>query len=317
MDEFFVIRKHFAPLASALPGAFSLRDDAALIDVPPGKQLVITKDAISEGVHFIGNESPDLIARKLLRTNLSDLAAKGARPYCYFLSAAFKRGLGDAFIAKFAEGLKADQEEFGVHLAGGDTITTQHASQFSLTALGLVPYGQMLKRSGAKSGDLVFCSGTLGDGALGLLAAQGKLESEFLSNRYHLPQPRLTLGKALRGLATASMDISDGLVQDASHMATSSNVGIELRADTLPLSAAAKLALAAQPELFTLVMTGGDDYELLFTAPEEKRGDIIFAAKNAGTPITEIGRVVEGAGVHVLDEMGADITPSRTGYSHF
>lgn len=303
MEEFSLIARHFAPLAASFPGSLNLTDDAALVDVPPGMQLVITKDAITAGVHCFGTEPAALIARKLLRVNLSDLAAKGARPLCYFLALILPQDTQEAWVADFAAGLAQDQAEFGIHLAGGDTTATPGPLSLSLTALGTVPAGGMLRRSSARAGDALYASGTLGDAAAGLalLSAGGgerTPEQAHCIARYHLPQPRLALGHRLRGLATACMDISDGLAQDAGHLCAASGVGAVIEAARLP-RAGATLAQA---------LTGGDDYELLFTLP-------------LGAPVpegcTRIGHMTEESGVRVLDAGGAAMALPRAGYRHF
>ena len=307
MNEFDLIRKYFIPLAEHFPGSLNLSDDAAIISVPPGHDLVITKDAISENIHYLPGTDPALIAQKLLRTNLSDLAAMGAEPLCYFLAIALPKPLSEDFIRRFTEGLRHDQSHFNIHLAGGDTIATSGTPTFSLTAHGIVPHGQALRRSCAKTGDDLYMSGTLGDGALGLLAAQAGI-ANHLSARYHLPEPRLTLGIALRGLATSCMDISDGLLQDAAHIAATSKVGVEIHQETLPLSAETRASLTQSPELITLVLNGGDDYELLFTLPEN-------AAPPSGHAVTKIGKIITGSGITLLHH-GKAQPIIRAGHSH-
>ena len=256
MREHTLIKQYFVPLAESFSGSLNLSDDAAILDVPEGQQLVVTKDAIAEGIHYVAGTEPALIAQKLLRTNLSDLAAMGATPLCYFLSLALPT-LDEDFITRFAEGLAADQKEFGIYLAGGDTIATKGAPVFSLTAHGLVPKGAALLRRGAKAGDAIYVSGTLGDAALGLASlraqrsnpeldrhvADAPRDDDYLLQRYHLPQPRLQLGQSLRGMATSCIDISDGLLADMAHICTASNVGAEIMLEQLPLSDAAKKML--------------------------------------------------------------------------
>lgn len=309
MNEFDLIKKYFVPLAQPFSGSLSLRDDAAILSIPAGNDLVVTKDAISEDVHYFSGTDPLLIAKKLLRTNLSDLAAMGAEPHCYFLSLALP-SLAEDFIARFAQGLAEDQQQFGIYLAGGDTIATRGTPVFSLTAHGLVPKGQIIKRSGAKSGDLIYVSGTLGDAALGLARVQCPVssvqEDDFLVRRYLLPEPRLSLGKALRGIATSCIDVSDGLLQDMGHVCAASHVGAEIDLETLPLSEAAKKMLAKSPECWPLIYGGGDDYELLFTLPPG-------AQAPAGT--TKIGQIIEGSAVLLL-QAGKEMPVTKTGYSH-
>lgn len=300
MNEFDLIRSYFAPLAKHFSGSLNLSDDAAVFSIPAGHELVVTKDAIAEGVHYHAGTNPALIARKLLRMNLSDVAAMGATPLCYFLTIALP-ALDEHFIARFAEGLAQDQKIFGIYLAGGDTIACKGAPVFSLTAHGTVPQGKALRRSGARAGDAVYVSGTLGDAALGLTSVDA-----YLKQRYELPEPRLQLGMQLRAIATSCMDISDGLLQDLGHICKASNVGAEIYQEQLPLSDAAKKFLGASPELWPLIYSGGDDYELLFTLPEG-------AAAPSGT--TRIGRMTEGNNVRLLNH-GMPVPVSQQGYRH-
>lgn len=295
MDEFDLIRRYFVPLAERFPGALGLRDDAALIDVPTGQQLVVTKDAISAGVHFWDNEDAALTARRLLRVNLSDLAAKGAAPLCYFLALMLPKNIDEAWVSRFASGLVEDQKIFGIHLAGGDTTATEGSLALSLTALGTVPKGQMLLRSGAQAGDAIYVSGQLGDAAM--------------SNWRALPEPRIALGIQLRerGIATASMDISDGLVQDLGHICNASNVGAVIEAERVPRGAA---------DLET-ALTAGDDYELLFTAGPDAEEKIRALSTELGIALTRIGSVCKGEGVSVRNLSGTEIALTKTGYRHF
>lgn len=309
--EFADIARLFRPLTRGAPEAFDLLDDAAAIPSRPGYDLVVTKDAVVEGVHFPKGEAPDLIARKLLRANLSDLAAKGAEPYAYFLATAWPTSWDAAAKAAFAVGLDVDGREFGVTLLGGDTVSTPGPMTASATLLGWVPAGCMVRRGGARPGDLVLVSGTIGDGHLGLLAALGELADPegSLVGRYRLPQPRLSLREALRAHAHAAADVSDGLVADAGHIATASRAGILLDLDRMPLSAAAKVWLAAQPDEAAArlrLATGGDDYEIVCTASPEQAGAL---------GLTVIGEVFEGSGVQVLAG-GQLVEPSAGGWTH-
>lgn len=307
MDEFNLIQKYFVPLSESFPDSLNLSDDAAILDIPEGQQLVVTKDAIAEGIHYLPGTDPKLIAQKLLRTNLSDLASMGATPLCYFLNIALL-ALDEEFIARFAEGLAADQKEFGIHLAGGDTITTKGAPVFSLTAHGLVPKDAALRRNGAKVGEAIYVSSTLGDAALGLQGIRHEALGmrDFLAMRYHLPEPRLELGIKLRGHATSCIDISDGLLADMGHVCKASHVGAEIYLEQLPLSDAAKKMLEESPNLWPLIYSGGDDYELLFTLPEN-------ATPAEGT--TKIGKIIAGDGVKLVNN-GVEIAVTKSGYSH-
>jgi len=320
LGEFGRIARYFAPLAAAAPGALGLTDDAALIDCSPGERLVVTVDAMVEGVHFLPDDPPDLVARKLVRVNLSDLAAMAARPVGYFLTTALPKSHGDDWLAGFAAGLAQDQAEFGITLLGGDSVSTPGPVTLTLTAFGRVPVGGEVRRAGARAGDLVFVSGTIGDGALGLDAAQGKLDGvlapadiAFLADRYRLPRPRVGLGPRLSGLASAMMDISDGLAGDLGHICEVSGVSGVIEATRVPLSAAA----AKLPDRLATVLTGGDDYELLFTAASDHQPAIQAAADTAGVPVAVIGRIEAGQGVCVRDAAGADIVLDGVGWRHF
>jgi len=313
MDEFSFIANLLAPLAAKEKGALGLKDDAAVLTVPRGYELVVTKDALTQGVHFIGNESPDLIARKLLRVNLSDLAAMGACPWGYFLAVMLPESTNEEWLAAFASGLQRDQKEFGVTLMGGDTTRTMGSLSLSLTALGLVPKSKSLKRTGARVGDSIYVSGTIGDGALGLKITTDR----YLLGRYQLPKPRLKLGQALRGIASACIDISDGLMQDLEHVCAASRVGAEIHWKDMPLSKEARAVLASVKNPCEVVLAGGDDYELLFTAPASAKRKLRAIAKATGTPITHIGHVKKGGGVVALDMNGREIVLEHKGWRHF
>jgi thiamine-monophosphate kinase len=294
-----------------------------VIPGPDGSDLVLKADALVEGVHFLGADPPDLVARKLLRVNLSDLAAKGATPLGYLLTTALPPRCDDDWLAAFTAGLAADQAEFGIALLGGDSDATPGPICLSVTALGTLPRGSMVQRRGARAGDAVWVSGTIGDGALGLRAIGGALAGlagparDFLADRYRLPRPRSRLGPLLRGLAHAMLDVSDGLVADLGHLCDVSEVGATVECDKVPLSDAARAALAADPGLLETVLTGGDDYELLFAAPLSSRGELERLAAETGVPITAIGRVAAGQGVQVLDRNGNKMALARAGYRHF
>jgi thiamine-monophosphate kinase len=315
--EFSLIARHFLPLAGE--GALALSDDAALLDAPAGRQLVLAADAMVAGVHFLPDDPPETIGRKLLRVNLSDLAAMGAAPLGYLMTVALPKGTAPEWLDAFAAGLARDQAEFGLSVLGGDTVSTPGPATLSLTILGTVPPGQALLRKGARAGDELWVSGTIGDGALGLRAARGALADDgFLADRYRLPQPRLALGEALRGVARAAMDVSDGLVQDCGHLCRLAACGAEIEAGAVPLSAGARAALAADPALLPLILTGGDDYELLFAAAPEEASRVAGAGRAAGIPVTRVGRFTAGApDVKVLDPDGRALGLPRGGWSHF
>jgi thiamine-monophosphate kinase len=314
-DEFAFIARRLRPLATA-PGALGLADDAALLDPRPGMQLVLTKDAMVAGVHFLEDDPAGQVARKLLRVNLSDLAAMGAAPIGYLLALARPRAIEDEWLAAFCAGLAEDNAAFGLSVLGGDTVSTPGPLTLSLTAIGEVPKGKVLLRNGARSGDDIWVSGTLGDAALGLAVLQGALEvaepvRARLVKRYRLPQPRVALGQALRGLAHAAIDISDGLLADLGHIVETSGLGAAIRADLLPLSA------ADLPGAQDAALSGGDDYELLFTAPPSQRDAIGGLARKLALPLTRIGQMQATPGIRVLDATGAEVHPARTGWQHF
>ncbi|WP_291297018.1 thiamine-phosphate kinase [Elioraea sp.] len=320
--EFALIARHFRPLAASTPGALALSDDAALLDPPAGRTLVLAADAMVAGVHFLPDDPPETIGRKLLRVNLSDLAAMGATPLGYLMTTALSRETGDAWLGAFSRGLAEDQALYGCGLLGGDTVSTTGPVTLSLTIIGSVAEGGALRRNGAREGDALWVSGTIGDGALGLLALTGRLAAlsdgarATLGARYRLPQPRLSLGAELGGIATACMDVSDGLVQDVGHLARAAGLGAEIEAADVPLSEAAKEAVAADPSLLARCLSGGDDYELVFAAPEEKADAVIAAAVRARVAVRRIGRFVAGQGVHVTGTDGAPMPFSRGGWSH-
>ena len=307
-DEFGEIARLFRPLTRGAAGAFDLLDDAAVVPQRPGFDLVITKDAIVEGVHVPVGERPDLVARKLVRVNLSDLAAKAAEPFGCFLAVAWPKSFGAEERAAFAQGLGEDLNAYGVDLLGGDTVSTPGPFTASLTALGWVPGGRMLRRAGARPGDTIAVSGTIGDGALGLAAVRGEIDDPdgFLAGRYRLPTPRLDL-RAVLARASGAADVSDGLVADAGHIAEASGVRLALDLDRLPLSAAAQRWLNAQPDRTAALVklaTGGDDYE-------------VVAAFSGGPPpgFTAIGIISVGKGVEVRSG-GAPVSIDHAGWRH-
>ena len=308
-DEFSEIERLFRPLTGGVAGAFDLLDDAAVVPQRPGFDLVVTKDAIVAGVHFPKGERPDLIARKLVRVNLSDLAAKAAEPFGCFLAVAWPGAFGPADRAAFAAGLGEDLGAFGMALLGGDTVSTPGPFTASLTAMGWVPEGAMVRRAGAKAGDIVAVSGTIGDGGLGLAAVRGEIEDAdgWLADRYRLPTPRLDLRDILRGQASAAADVSDGLVADAGHVARASGLHLSLDLDRLPLSARAARWLAAQPDrgqALVRLATGGDDYEVVAT----------FAG-SVPAGFIAIGEVSTGAGVEV-SAAGRRVQVAHGGWRH-
>ena len=311
--EFALIARHFRPLAG--PGARELRDDVAVLTPPPGRELVITADAMVAGVHFLPDDPAETVGRKLLRVNLSDIAAKGAIPLGYLLTVSAPRATPDAWFARFAAGLAVDQAAFAVPLLGGDTTSTPGPVSLSLTLIGHVAPGQAPSRAGARAGDGIWVTGTIGDGALGLAVAEGRLAdpSGFLLGRYRLPQPRL--GLAVGSYASAAMDVSDGLVQDLSHICRASNLAAEIDATLLPLSEPARIA---GPDWRLACLTGGDDYEILLAVPPSREAALLADAARAGIRMTRIGGFMAGPpDVTVIGDRGERLDIRTGGWSHF
>ncbi|MBL8645110.1 MAG: thiamine-phosphate kinase [Rhodospirillaceae bacterium] len=322
LGEFEFIRQLLAPLSQGAPGAFNLTDDAATVTVGHGCELVITKDALVAGVHFFADDAPDLIARKALRVNLSDLAAKGAKPVGFLMALALPDQISDDWLRAFTSGLAQDVTAFACPLVGGDTTATPGPLTISITALGEVKTGHFIRRSGALSGDILCVSGTIGDAALGLDAAKGAYEAlsqehrQYLLDRYRLPQPRLTLGQALANRDSACLDISDGLCADVGHICVQSGVGAVIDTTQIPLSAAAASVLRTTPAALMRVLTGGDDYELALAVPPANIAATQEHGRKVGVAVTPIGRFVEGNGVTVLDGNGQPLTLFSAGYRH-
>lgn len=324
--EFRRIGRYFKPLAASFPGSLGLTNDAAVFAVPPGHELVVTSDGMVAGVHFFPDDDPADIAAKLMRVNLSDLAAMGAGPLAYTLVTALPKSLPESWLAAFAAGLGEEQRWSGIGLAGGDSVSTTGPITLSLTAMGLVPAGGALpRRSPRPAGDPVFVTGTIGDAALGLQRALGNLaglspqDEAVLLGRLRRPSPRLAVGRGLVGLAASCLDVSDGLVADLGHLAEESGCAAVIEAVRVPLSPAARRVVEADPGRLSTVLTGGDDYELLFTAPAECRDALAALADETGVAITEIGRTLDGpAGlIHVLDGQGRPLTLAAAGWTHF
>jgi len=326
-----LIARYFRPLATD-PGAFRLGDDCATLTCPDGHELVLKTDAVAEGVHFFSEDTWSHVAQKALRVNLSDLAAKGARPLGYLLSLALPQDWTEPQLADFAKGLAQDQAAFSISLLGGDTIRSPKGLVITITVLGAVPSGRMARRGGARVGDRLYVSGTIGDAALGLklrldtgLAARLALQpmhAAHLLDRYLLPRPRSALADAVLADAAGAMDVSDGLVLDLTRMARVSGVVAELDVDAVPLSAAVRAAIAADPKLLATALTGGDDYELLLAISPERADSFERAAKATGIPVTCVGRALpinagEASGIRFVDTRGLAGDLAAQGFSHF
>jgi thiamine-monophosphate kinase len=319
-----LIARYFKPLA-ADPGAFNLGDDAAILKAE-GEDIVVTTDAIVEGVHFLPDDPPDTVARKALRANLSDLAAKGATPAGFVLTLAL-RDADEAWLTPFARGLGSDAGLFGCPLLGGDTVSTPGPLMISITAFGRVPTGKMIHRSGAKPGDRIAVTGTIGDAALGLDILKGGPTAAILADaaaramligRYRVPQPRNALAIAVRDHAHAAMDVSDGLAGDLAKLCTASGVSAVIDAASIPLSSAAAALLAHGTVSLETVVSGGDDYEILCAIPENGFEAFAHAAVAAGVAVTSIGTVIAGdSSPRFLDSEGRVIPLPRPSFSHF
>jgi thiamine-monophosphate kinase len=321
-----LIATYFRPIATH-PGALGLADDAAAIAPPPGCDLVLTTDGVISGVHFFRDDPADAVARKALRINLSDLAAKGATPLGFLLSIGLPAGLPADWLKSFARGLSEDAEHYGCPLLGGDTDRSPGAITVYIAALGTVPHGAMVRRKGARAGDVVVATGPVGDAALGLVmrqdaaaAARWNLDAamrDHLLSRYLLPQPRTAIAASLRRHASAAIDVSDGLAGDLAKLCRASEVGAEVKIADVPLSLAARQAVAAEPALIETILTGGDDFEVIATVAPDRLGALRQEAAAAGVTITRIGTVTAGRGAHLRDADGRALVFRRPSYSHF
>jgi thiamine-monophosphate kinase len=321
-----LIARYFKPLA-AHPGAFGLTDDAAAIAPPPGCDLVLTTDAIIGGIHFFTDDPPRAIAQKALRVNLSDLAAKGAKPLGCLLSLGLPASITESWLAEFSAGLGEDIERFACPLFGGDTVRTPDVVMVSVTVIGTVPHGTMAKRTGAKSGDRVVVTGTIGDAALGLrlrkdagVAARWKLDksaSDHLAQRYLVPNPRNPVAESVRTFVTAAMDVSDGLAGDLEKLCRASGVSADIDVAKMPLSPAARAALTAEPAIIESILTNGDDYEILATVPASKFEAFADAVRKAGIGLTDIGVVMAAKQPPRFLQDGRPLNFARRSFSHF
>ena len=317
-----LIARFFKPLATH-PGALGLSDDAAFLTPPAGFDLVLTTDAIVGGVHFFPEDAADTVAGRALRVNLSDLAAKGARPLGFLLSLALPREIGEQWLEGFAQGLRADADLFGCPLFGGDTDRTPGPIVVSIAMFGTVPEGTMVRRAGAKAGDRVFVTGTIGDAALGVMMRNGKRwkldepQRQHLLSRYLVPQPRNALAEAVRIHASAAMDISDGLAGDFGKLCRVSGVAADVDVARVPLSEAARAVIAANPDAVESVLTGGDDYEIICTVPPAKAGSFQAAAGAANVSVSEISEIKGGEGTRFIAADGRALAFKRASFSHF
>ena len=323
-----LIATYFAPLAG--PGAFGLRDDAAILAPTPGQDIVVTKDMLTAGVHFFEGDPPGAIARKALRVNLSDLAAKGAEPRGFLLGLALPQAWTAAWLAGFAQGLGEDAAAYKCPLLGGDTVKSLGPLTISITALGAVPAQKMVLREGVAAGDLLYVTGTIGDAALGLRYRANsakdmpwtkhvsQADAAYLASRYLLPQPRLGLGEALRGHAHAAMDISDGLAGDLAKLLHLTGMTAEVMAADVPLSKAGRTLLRHSPSLLETILTGGDDYELLCAVPPSQSAAFEAKADRAGIAVCPIGTAKLGHAPPVFkDGEGRNLVFAQPSFRHF
>lgn len=326
LSEDDLIATLFAPVAG--PGGLGLKDDVACFTPPAGCDLVVTADAVVSGVHFLPDDGPEAIARKALRVNVSDLAAKGADPLGFVMTLALPAGVPNEWLEAFAATLGDDAARWSCPLLGGDTVRTPGPLSISITALGAVPSGRLVARTGARAGDLVYVSGFIGDAALGLQVRQRQApwieritdaSHDYLLGRFLFPQPRLALAHVLRDHASAAMDVSDGLVGDLTKMMRASGVGARVELSRVPVSDAVRAAMRMEPSLFDTALTGGDDYEILCAVAPMNAASFEAAARAAGVPVARIGQVNEHAqsGVVFLEPGGARKTFARGSYSHF
>ncbi|MEP0522258.1 MAG: thiamine-phosphate kinase [Hyphomicrobiales bacterium] len=331
------IQRYFAPLAQS-PEALGLHDDAAQIPVPDGQSLVISTDTLVSGVHFFDVDPPDTIAKKALRVNLSDLVAKGAIPKGYFLSLAMpeEKLQSDTWMSQFSDGLASDQDLFRVSLMGGDTVRTPGLTVISICAFGFVPQGKMVTRAKAKPKDRVYVTGTIGDSAIGLLVRQARLfgdnklsdaerviydaltadRKDIFEQRYLVPIPKISAAPVILRFATASMDISDGLVGDANSLARVSNVGLELQLERIP-NHALLADLSDISGLDKMLITGGDDYEILCTVSEKDSGAFENEMMVLDVPTKFIGTVNSTAGVRFVSSDNIPIDLGKASFDHF
>jgi thiamine-monophosphate kinase len=322
-----LIARYFRPLAKH-PGAFGLIDDAAILTPPAGFDVVLKADAIIGSVHFFPDDPADAVAKKALRVNLSDLAAKGAKPAGFLLSLGLPESIGGDWLEAFARGLGEDAEAYACPLLGGDTDRTPGPATISIAAFGTLPHGSMVLRSGARPGDRVIVTGTIGDAALGLLlrreaaaATRWQLDPgqrDHLLDRYLLPRPRNAVAEAIRCHASAAMDVSDGLVGDLDKLCAASGAAASIEVACVPLSDAGRKAVEAEPALIKTALTGGDDYEIVATVPAGKLDAFLAEAARAGVPATDIGEVAEAAAaVQFLDPEGKELLFEKKSFSHF
>ena len=322
-SEFELIDRLFRPLAAANIGSASLQDDCSTMPLKQGYEALYTMDTLVEGIHFYKEDPADLIAKKLLRVNLSDLAASGGKVRGYLLALSLPHQVSLTWLESFVGGLREDQSKFNVCLLGGDTTSTQGPITLSMTAIGEVPVNQAVRRSGANPGDDIYVTGCIGDAALALKLFEDLGREETLQNypdlyeKYVLPDPPTTFGSMLPSVATACIDISDGFCADLAHICLASNVGAEVELAKIPLSVCAQQLIRTKKTYSELVFSGGDDYELLFTAKKDKRNLINGFGRQSNTLLSRVGSIKHNEGVLILDRVGNEVLANSGGWQHF
>lgn len=326
LGEFQLIQRFFSPTWQTLPSGINLGpgDDAAVVSIPRTQQLVTTTDTLVEGVHFTPDSDPYLLGQKALRTNLSDMAAMGGQPRWYMLSLSLPSTTPIQWVESFSKGLRTAEQQFNTDLIGGNTTSNQSSIVISLTLMGWVVKDRSILRSGAKEGDILCVSGTIGDSSLGLKLQlkQTSLDSaddqKTVLDRHTLPEPRVALGLLLRdtGLARSAIDISDGLLADLTHLCQASGVGAHIMAEKIPLSPAAQRWSNNQTTALSQLMSGGEDYELLFTIDPTVRSQLQAVSEECKTPITEIGRIIASPDI-IVTHFGKTMTHNIDGWVHF
>ncbi|MAH83471.1 MAG: thiamine-phosphate kinase [Rhodospirillaceae bacterium TMED8] len=326
LPEFEIIGRYFAPLSLGRPGTFQLKNDGAVIAANAGEEIIVSTDTMIADVHFLSNDLPRDIAAKLLAVNFSDVASMGGRPVAYTLATSWPNSVDEAWIAEFASGLLEAQNTIGVCLIGGDTVSTPGPLMLNITAFGEVPLGCALTRSGTLSGEEVYVTGTIGDAALGLKCLRGEIkcsemDSKYLERRYHLPTARSNFGQELPGIASAAIDISDGLAADLQQLAEQSRIDIDINLSDIPLSEAAGRLLAAGQTNWTSLISGGDDYELALSIPSSFTQKLSALGVSTNIPVTKIGTVSETRGAAPMarfyGETGKLLHIKNLGYQHF
>ncbi|MEM7651506.1 MAG: thiamine-phosphate kinase [Pseudomonadota bacterium] len=320
MNEFEMIQKYFLPLSMGRQEAEGLQDDAAILEIPEGHDLVISSDTLNGGTHFLKNEDAANIAHKALRVNLSDMAAMGAKPYCYQMNLAFSQFPDEAWVKDFSAALLEDNKAFGVFCSGGDTTVAEGPLLVSITVTGLVPKGRAVRRSTAQAGDLVVLTGPVGRAAVGVKVLLGVLELEYpqkFLDVCHKPEPRTVISEEISKYARAAVDVSDGLIADLGHVCSTSGVGAKLDLDKIPFTDDTKALIDAETVDYEALLTGGDDYEIAMAVPPEHIEAFTAESAAKGVALSVIGTFEAGKGVEVIDPAGAPMEFTRQGWTHF